>query len=132
MAKTTCKILGIVTILAGIIGFFTHGLMGMHMTWAQNIFYLLTGAIAVWYGFTGTSEAAHMYSRIIGTIYLLLGVFGFITPEIIEKILRIDTSAVSANLMTDNIVHLIIGAIFLIAGVLSETHTAAPTAAKSS
>jgi len=130
MAKTVCKILGVVSILIGVIGLFAHDLLGMHMTLAHNLFHLLTGGLALYYGFTGTNEAAHIFSWIIGAIYLLVGVLGFITPGLIERILRVNSSVMSVSLMPENIVHLLIGAIFLIAGVLSEPQPVAPTAAK--
>ncbi|MCI0337754.1 MAG: DUF4383 domain-containing protein [Acidobacteria bacterium] len=130
MAKTACKILGVVLILVGIVGFFAHNLLGLHLTLVHNIIHLLSGAIALYFGFVGTSEAAHTFSRIIGVIYLLVGIVGFITPGVIEKIFQTQATTESLNLIPDNIVHLLVGALFLIVGFLREPQPAAPKESK--
>jgi uncharacterized protein DUF4383 len=126
MAKIACKILGGVLILVGVVGFFAHNLLGIHLTPFHNIIHLVTGAIALYFGFAGTSEAAHMFSRIIGVIYLLLGILGFIIPGMIERILQIHTTTESVNLIPDNIVHMLVGAVFTVVGFLRETHPITP------
>ena len=132
MAKTACKILGVILILVGIIGLFVHTLLGMHLTPAHNILHLVTGALALYFGFTGTSEATHMFCRVIGVIYLLVGILGFIAPGVVERMLQIHTMTESVNLIPDNIVHLLVGAIFSIVGFLRETHPVRPIAPKAS
>jgi uncharacterized membrane protein HdeD (DUF308 family) len=126
MAKNACKILGVILILAGIVGLFFHNLLGMHLTPAHNIFHLVTGALALYFGFARTSEAAHLFSRITGVIYLLVGILGFIAPGVFERMLQIHTTTESVNLVPDNIVHLLVGAIFSIFGFLREPHPVRP------
>ena len=132
MAKNACKILGVILILVGIVGLFVHTLLGMHLTPAHNILHLVTGALALYFGFTGTSEATHMFCRIIGVIYLLVGILGFIAPGVLERMLQIHTMTESVNLIPDNIVHLLLGAIFSIVGFLRETHPVRPIEPKAS
>jgi hypothetical protein len=48
----------------------------------------------------------------------------------IERIFQIHTTTESVNLIPDNIVHLLVGGIFLIIGFLREPHTITPTAPK--
>jgi hypothetical protein len=129
MAKTACKILGAVLVLAGIAGFFSHYLLGMHLTPVHNFIHLLIGALALYFGFAETSGAAHMVSRILGLIYLLVGIAGFITPGLIERAYQIQTTTGSVNLVPDNIFHLGLGVAFTIVGFLREPHPAAPTEA---
>jgi hypothetical protein len=62
--------------------------------------------------------------------YLLVGVLGFIAPGVIERTLQIHTTTESVNLMPDNIVHLLVGAVFLIVGFLREPQTVTPTGSK--
>jgi hypothetical protein len=129
MAKTACKILGAVLVLVGTIGFFSHNLLGMHLTPFHNFIHLMTGALALYFGLVDPSDVAHMFSRIFGVIYLLVGIIGFFTPGVIEKIFQIQTTTGSVNLAPDNIVHLVLGAVFSIVGFMREPHPAAPAEA---
>ena len=123
MAKTGCKIMGAILILAGVAGFFAPDLLGLHLTPAHNIIHLLTGALASYFGFAGTSKAAHLFSRICGVIYLLVGILGFITPEATEKMFQIHDSTGSTNLTPDNVALLLVGAVFLIVSSLYESRS---------
>lgn len=126
MAKTACKILGIVLLLVGLVGFFSHNLLGLHLTTIHNIIHLVTGALALYLGFTGSTKATHLFCQVFGVVYLLVGLLGFISPATVESVLQIQTTTESANLMLDNIIHLILGAVFLVVGFIREPH-ATPT-----
>ena len=121
MAKTGCRYLGALLILAGMVGSFAPNLLGLHLTPAHNIIHLLTGALSFYFGFGGTSKAAHLFSRICGVSYLFGGILGFITPEVIEKIFQVHALTGSANLIPDNVALLLVGAAFLIVSSLSES-----------
>jgi len=58
MAKTVCKILGVVFLLVGIAGFAAPHLLGAHLTPAHNLVHLASGAIALYLGFAGSMSAA--------------------------------------------------------------------------
>jgi uncharacterized membrane protein len=124
MAKTVCKIFGIVLLLVGIVGFLQPTLLGLHLTTLHNIVHLLSGAIALYYGFSGSYAGARTFSQVFGGIYLLLGLLGFIAPNVIMSIIG-HTAAGSENLMPDNVVHLLIGAVFLVVGFLRAPQPAA-------
>lgn len=47
MARTLCKILGVVLMIVGLVGFATPNLLGMHLTPIHNVVHLLTAAIAL-------------------------------------------------------------------------------------
>jgi hypothetical protein len=121
MAKTSCKILGALLILAGVAGFFVPNLLGLHLTPAHNLIHILTGALAAYFGFAGTSKAAHLFSRVGGVIYLLVGALGFIAPEVTEKIFQIHDSTGDTNLTPDNVALLLVGGVFLIISFLYES-----------
>ena len=78
MAKTIAKILGVVFILVGIIGFLAPGLLGMHLSLAHNFVHLISGALALYFGFAGTLAGARLFCIVFGVVYALLGVAGFL------------------------------------------------------
>jgi Domain of unknown function (DUF4383) len=125
MAKTLCIILGVVLALVGIAGFLKHDLLGMHLTMIHNIVHLLTAAIALYFGFYGTDTSTRAFCQIFGAIYLLLGIGGFIAPAVIANVIQFHTEAGGENLTPDNIVHLLLGAVFLIVGLLRAPKPAA-------
>src|SRR5262245_35577689 len=92
MAKTLCKIFGVVFVLVGIAGFVKDDLLGAHLTPVHNIVHLLTGAIALYFGFAGADSAARAFCQIFGVIYLILGVVGFINPDVIASIIQAHSS----------------------------------------
>jgi Domain of unknown function (DUF4383) len=118
MTKTLCKILGVVLAVVGIAGFLKHDLLGLHLTAIHNIVHLLTAAIALYFGFYGSDAAARTFCQVIGAIYLLLGLVGFIAPNAMASIIRVHTATGSASLTPDNVVHLLVGGVFLIVGFL--------------
>jgi Domain of unknown function (DUF4383) len=125
MAKTLCKILGIVLAVVGIAGFLKHDLLGAHLTTIHNIVHLLTAAIALYFGYYGSDAAARSFCQVFGVIYLLLGIVGFIAPNAVAAIIQSHNATGGENLTPDNIVHLLLGAVFLIGGLLRAPQPAA-------
>ena len=76
MAKTVCKVLGVVFLLVGVAGFVNQGLLGAHFTPAHNVVHLVSGAIALYFGFAGSMAAAKGFSLVFGVVYLALGILG--------------------------------------------------------
>src|ERR1044071_9843817 len=77
MAKTVCKILGVVLLLVGVVGFAAPRLLGAHLDMAHNVVHIVSGAIALYFGFAGTLSAAKTFCLIFGVVYLALGILGF-------------------------------------------------------
>ena len=125
MAKTLCKIFGVVLLLVGIAGFLRHDLLGMHLTTIHNVVHLLTAAIALYFGFYSSDASARAFCQIFGAIYLLLGIGGFVAPDVIANVIQDHTVMGGGNLTPDNIVHLLVGAVFLIVGLLRSPKPAA-------
>lgn len=125
MAKTLCKIFGVVLALVGIAGFLKEDLLGMHLTMIHNIVHLVTAAIALYFGFSGSDAAARTFCQVFGVIYLLLGVGGFFAPDVIAKVIQSHAAMGDGSLMRDNIVHVAVGAVFLIVGLLPAPKPAA-------
>ena len=78
MAKTICKLLGVVFILVGILGFLAPGMLGMHLSLAHNLVHIISGALALYFGLKGTLAGARLFCIVFGVVYLLLGVAGFL------------------------------------------------------
>jgi hypothetical protein len=119
MAKTVAKILGIVFIIVGIAGFIMPGLLGAHLTLAHNLVHLISGAIALYFGFAGSLSGAKMFCIIFGIVYALLGICGFLLgtgpDHMFDKL-----AALGLHLGTmDHIVHILLGVVFLIGGFLT-------------
>jgi Domain of unknown function (DUF4383) len=118
MAKTLCKILGVVLLVVGLVGFASPNLLGMHLTPIHNIVHLLTAAIALYLGFAGSAEGAKTFCVVFGAIYLLLGILGFAAPNVVASIIGHPGPVTSGDLTPDNAVHLLLGIVFLAAGLM--------------
>jgi uncharacterized protein DUF4383 len=118
MAKTLCKILGVVLLIVGLAGFAMPNLLGMHLTPIHNIVHLLTAAIALYLGFAGSPEGAKTFCVVFGAIYLLLGILGFAAPGVVASIIGHPGPVSSGDLTPDNAVHLLLGIVFLAAGLM--------------
>jgi Domain of unknown function (DUF4383) len=118
MAKTLCKLLGIVLLIVGLCGFAAPHLLGMHLTPIHNIIHLLTAAIALYLGFAGTPQGAKTLCAVFGAIYLLLGILGFAVPNVVAQIIGHPGPVTSGDLTPDNAVHLLLGIVFLAAGLM--------------
>jgi hypothetical protein len=113
MAKTICKLLGLVFILVGIVGFFSPGLLGAHLSTTHNLVHIVSGLIALYFGFAATLGAARGFCLIFGAVYLLLGIVGFLMGTGDDRMFAIN--AVNLMLGTrDHIIHILLGVLFLI------------------
>jgi uncharacterized membrane protein HdeD (DUF308 family) len=118
MAKAICKVLGVVFLIIGLLGFISPNLLGMRLSGIHNIIHLISAALALYFGFAASPGAARAFSLIFGAIYLLIGALGFITTDLVIELLQArHAPGEPRNLAADNIVHLLLGAIFIIAGM---------------
>ena len=93
------KIIGIVLILVGILGFFMGGsVFGFEVNTLHNIVHIVTGAIFAWAGFSSSASAVNKW---LGIIYVVIGIVGFF--GILDTLLALNTA--------DNILHIVIGGI---------------------
>ena len=120
MAKTVCKILGVVFLLVGICGFFAPNLLGAHLTPAHNVVHLASGAIALYLGFAGSLSGAKSFCLIFGVVYLALGflgqfVFGDPAMDRMWHVLGILDLA-----RVDHFIHILLGVVFLAGGLFTK------------
>ena len=137
MAKTICKLLGVLFLLVGIIGFVKPDFAGTHLSMAHNLVHIVSGILALYFGFAGTLSAARGFALAFGAVYLLLGIVGFVlgAPDastianmtaqdnrlwkVIPGTLELGTA--------DHAIHILLGIIFLAGGLLTKTDLARVT-----
>src|SRR5262245_20163148 len=118
MAKAICKVLGVVFLIVGLLGFVSPNLLGMRLSGIHNIIHLISAALALYFGFAASPSAARAFSLIFGAVYLLLGALGFIAPgPVIALLQAYHTPGGLRSPVADNIFHILLGAIFIIAGL---------------
>jgi Domain of unknown function (DUF4383) len=134
MANKICTVLGIVFLLVGVAGFVMPALLGAHLSMAHNVVHLVSGAVALWLGLKGTPSAAKTFCIVFGAVYLLLGVAGFVAGSQGDpgvpgpadaRLLKVIPGVLELGTM-DHIIHVLLGAIFLIGGFATRTVAAAP------
>ena len=118
MAKTLCKVAGLIFLILGLVGFATPNLLGFHLTTIHNFIHILTGLIALYLGFAGSYDAAKTFCLIFGVVYLLIAIIGFMAPSTLASILGHSGSMTAADLMPDNVFHLLVGIVFLAVGLM--------------
>jgi Domain of unknown function (DUF4383) len=113
MAKTVAKLLGVVFLLVGILGF-THLLdpLGAHLSPIHNLIYIVSGVLALYFGLAGTLGGAKAFCTIFGLVYLFLGMIGLAKGDLMIGPLMLGK--------VDHGIHIILGAAFLAGGLLTK------------
>ena len=130
MAKTICKLLGVVFLIAGIAGFVAPNLLGFHLSMAHNLVHIFSDVLALYFGFAGSLSAARGFALAFGAVYLLLGIVGFIMGapgtstianmtmednrlwKVIEGTLELGTR--------DHALHILLGIVFLAGALMTK------------
>jgi uncharacterized protein DUF4383 len=117
MAKTVCKLLGIVFVIVGVAGFVAPTLLGAHLGPAHNLVHIVSGALALYFGFAGSYGAAKGFCLIFGIVYLLLAVAGWFLGTGPEHMFHVGGEILTLG-KVDHIIHLLLGVVFLVGGLL--------------
>jgi uncharacterized membrane protein HdeD (DUF308 family) len=117
MPHKLCKVAGFALIAVGLIGFVSPHLLGMHLTLVHNVVHLLSGAAALYFGFANPG-GARGFALAFGSVYLLLGVLGFVSPDLFARIIG-HGGGEARDFLADNIVHVVIGGTFLATALAS-------------
>ena len=130
MAKTICKLLGVVFLIVGVAGFVAPNLLGTHLSMAHNLVHIISGIVALYFGFAASLSAARGFALAFGAVYLLLGIVGFImgSPgsstianmtmedgrlwKVIPGTLELGTA--------DHAVHILLGIVFLAGALMTK------------
>ena len=113
MAKTVAKIVGVILLLVGVLGF-THLLdsLGAHLSPVHNLVHIISGVISLYFGFAGSLGGAKSFCTIFGLVYLLLGLVGMVKGDLTLGPLMLGK--------VDHGIHLIVGAAYLAGGLLTK------------
>ena len=117
MAKTVCKILGVVFLLVGVVGFAAPNLLGAHFTPAHNVVHIVSGAIALYFGFAGTLSGAKIFCLVFGVVYLALGVLGLGLGTGEDRMWMVGPLHFGTS---DHGIHSLLGIIFLAGGLFTK------------
>jgi hypothetical protein len=117
MAKTVCKILGVVFLLVGVCGFVAPNLLGAHLSPAHNAVHIVSGVIALYFGFAGTLSAAKAFSLIFGVVYLALGILGMALGTGEGRMWMVGPLHLG---QADHGIHILLGVIFLAGGLFTK------------
>ena len=102
----------------------------MHLSVAHNIVHLISGALALYFALTGTLRAVRSFCLIFGIVYGLLGVLGLVAGTGAERILTVIPGQLILGKM-DHIVHVLLGAVFLLSGITDKTTAVVSTPVES-
>jgi hypothetical protein len=121
MGKTVCKLLGLVLLIVGLLGF-THILdpLGAHVgpTYApHNVVHIVSGVLALYFGFAGSLSSARAFCLVFGLVYLALAILGIALGHTPDHMWTIGP-LVLGNI--DHAIHGIVGVGFLAGGLLSK------------
>jgi uncharacterized protein DUF4383 len=117
MAKTVCKILGVVFLLVGLCGFVAPNLLGAHLTPAHNVVHIVSGVIALYFGFAGTLSAAKAFCLVFGIVYLGLGILGMALGTAPDRMWMVGPLHFG---QADHGIHVLLGVIFLAGGLFTK------------
>lgn len=117
MAKTVCKILGVVFLLVGALGFVSPTLLGAHLTPVHNVVHIVSGVIALYFGFAGTLSAAKAFSLVFGVVYMALGILGMALGTGADRLWMLGPLHFG---QADHGIHLLLGVILLAGGLFTK------------
>jgi Domain of unknown function (DUF4383) len=117
MAKTICKILGVVFLLVGVAGFAAPTLLGAHLSPPHNVVHILSGVVALYFGFAGTLSGAKAFCLVFGIVYLALGILGLVLGTPPERMWMVGPLHLGT---VDHAIHLLLGAVFMAGGLFTK------------
>jgi len=118
MAKTVCKILGVVFVLVGVCGFALPGLLGAHLSSVHNVVHIVSGIIALYFGFAGTYSGAKTFALVFGVVYLALGILGLALGAGEERMWMVGPLHLGK---VDHGIHVLLGIVFLAGGLFTKS-----------
>jgi uncharacterized membrane protein HdeD (DUF308 family) len=118
MAKTVCKLLGVVFLLVGIAGFASPHLLGAHLSPVHNLVHIVSGILAIYFGFAGSFLSAKGFCLIFGLVYLALGFLGqFVLGDpTMDRMWHVGPLELAK---VDHFIHILLGVVFLAGGLLT-------------
>ena len=117
MAKTVCKVMGVVFLLVGLVGFVSPTLLNAHLTPAHNAVHIVSGVIALYFGFAGSLSGAKIFCLVFGVVYLALGILGMALGAPEDRMWMVGPLHLG---QADHGIHVLLGIIFLAGGLFTK------------
>jgi hypothetical protein len=117
MAKTICKILGVVFLLVGVVCFAAPDLLRAHLTPPHNVVHIVSGVIALYFGFAGSISGAKAFCLVFGVVYLALGILGLALGTPPERMWVVGPLNLGTS---DHAIHILLGIVFLAGGLFTK------------
>lgn len=120
-------VLGFTFVIVGLLGFVMPYFLNAHLSYAHNTIHVLSGALALWFGFQ-SNNAAKRFCYVFGPLYALLGVLGFligspgiasIANPVEDRFLWRAIPEVLELGSVDHTIHIIAGVAFLLAALVT-------------
>ena len=119
MAKTVCKLLGVVFVIVGLAGLYDHNLLGAHLNTPHNVVHIVSGLIALYFGFAGSLSGAKGFCLVFGIVYLALGVLGLALAGP-DQMWHVPGVPLMFGRIDDGI-HILLGVVFLAGGLFTKS-----------
>lgn len=117
MAKTVCKVLGVVFLLVGCVGFVAPTLLGAHLTPPHNVVHIVSGVIALYFGFAGSLSGAKAFALVFGVVYMALGILGMAMGTGEDRMWMVGPLHFG---QADHGIHILLGVVFLAGGLFTK------------
>ena len=117
MAKTVCKVLGVVFLLVGCVGFVAPALLGAHLTPPHNVVHIVSGVIALYFGFAGSLSGAKAFALVFGVVYMALGILGMAMGTGEGRMWMVGPLNLG---QADHGIHILLGVVFLAGGLFTK------------
>lgn len=115
--KLVAMIAGSVLVLIGILGFvpgivnangYLLGMFAVNLT--HNLVHLISGAVLLGAAYMNNGASARTTLLVVGAVYAVVAVVGFIAPGVTNSILAPNAAA---SITADNFLHLLLAVVFL-------------------
>ncbi len=104
--------------LVGVCGFAAPTLLGAHLTPPHNAVHIVSGVIALYFGFAGSLSGAKGFSLVFGVLYLALAVLGIALGAPPDHMWMVGPLHL-ANV--DHLIHGLLGVVFIAGGMFTKT-----------
>ncbi len=117
MTKKLAMVFGVVFVLVGLLGFVSNPIVGegkiFHTNLAHNLVHILLGAVLL----LGMNKGA-MVLKVVGAVYLLVAVLGFVMGgDMLLGLVEINSA--------DNWLHLVLGVVLFASSFAGESNSSA-------
>jgi uncharacterized membrane protein len=117
MSRTLCRVFGVALVLAGLAGFADPSLFGLHLTTVHNLIHAFSGLVFLYVGVAGSEDAVRGLMLTFGSVYVLMGLLGFLAPGVVQALIGHPGSLDASALAPDNIVHVLVGTVLVFTGL---------------